>query len=232
MKISKLILGATIIISFILPSCGSNDSKQKELELKEKELALREKELELALKEKGLLNNDSMEQKSEPSLKSESKKDFSPENPKSSIQAKKNQSVDEKTSNKQGFDEYDFENHGNISTFMNDLAKAVSNGDKSVVAEMFLFPLKDEWGDNPFNRAEPLSCRDIHQFFTKYDKIFTNETKESIKNKKIRGYTENTLHGDVIEPGEYLIENKRGIHMLGIKKKNGKFKIYSLKFYS
>ena len=40
-------LGAIIIASFILVSCGQNSNKQKELELKEKELALKEKELYL-----------------------------------------------------------------------------------------------------------------------------------------------------------------------------------------
>jgi len=43
-------LGATLIASFFMVSCGQNINKQKELELKERELALKEKEL--ALKEK------------------------------------------------------------------------------------------------------------------------------------------------------------------------------------
>ena len=40
-------LGAIIIASFIMVSCGQNSNKQKELELKERELALKEKELYL-----------------------------------------------------------------------------------------------------------------------------------------------------------------------------------------
>jgi len=48
------ILGATIISSFMMVSCGQNSNKQKELELKERELALKEKEL--ALKEKDSTN--------------------------------------------------------------------------------------------------------------------------------------------------------------------------------
>jgi hypothetical protein len=47
-------LGAVIIASFFMVSCGQNSNKQKELELKEKELALKEKEL--ALKEKDSTN--------------------------------------------------------------------------------------------------------------------------------------------------------------------------------
>lgn len=43
-------LGATLLAFFILVSCGQNNNKQKEIELKEKELALKEREL--ALKEK------------------------------------------------------------------------------------------------------------------------------------------------------------------------------------
>ena len=42
--------GAIIFVSVILASCGQNDNKQKELELKERELALKEKEF--ALKQK------------------------------------------------------------------------------------------------------------------------------------------------------------------------------------
>lgn len=54
MKNIITILGAIIIASFILVSCGQNSNKQKELELKERELALKEKEL--ALKEKDSVN--------------------------------------------------------------------------------------------------------------------------------------------------------------------------------
>lgn len=50
MKNILTIMGAIIFALFILSSCGQNDNKQKELELKERELALNEKEL--ALKEK------------------------------------------------------------------------------------------------------------------------------------------------------------------------------------
>jgi outer membrane murein-binding lipoprotein Lpp len=46
------ILGAIIFASCILSSCGQNDNKKKELELKERELALKEREF--ALKEKEL----------------------------------------------------------------------------------------------------------------------------------------------------------------------------------
>ena len=47
MKYIITILGAIIIASFIMSSCGQNSTKQKELELKEKELALKEKQLAL-----------------------------------------------------------------------------------------------------------------------------------------------------------------------------------------
>ena len=55
------ILGATIIASFMMVSCGQNSNKQKELELKEKELSLKEKEL--ALKEKEISATDSLVKK-------------------------------------------------------------------------------------------------------------------------------------------------------------------------
>jgi len=44
-----------LTLSFIIASCGQNDNKQKELELKEKELALKEKEF--ALKQEDSLSN-------------------------------------------------------------------------------------------------------------------------------------------------------------------------------
>lgn len=51
MKNILTIMGAIIFTLFILSSCGQNDNKQKELELKEKELALKEKELVVKEKE-------------------------------------------------------------------------------------------------------------------------------------------------------------------------------------
>ena len=44
-------MGAMIITSLILVSCGQNSNKQKELELEKRELALKEKELALAKKD-------------------------------------------------------------------------------------------------------------------------------------------------------------------------------------
>ena len=63
MKNITIILGAMLIASTILFSCGQNSNKQKELELKERELALKEKEL--ALKERGISVTDSVIQKKE-----------------------------------------------------------------------------------------------------------------------------------------------------------------------
>jgi hypothetical protein len=54
MKNIMTFLGATIIASILMVSCGQNSNKQKELELKERELALKEKEL--ALREKDSTN--------------------------------------------------------------------------------------------------------------------------------------------------------------------------------
>lgn len=69
MKIFMTYLGATIIASFILVSCGQNNDKQKELELKERELALKEREL--ALKEKD--TSVAIQKESQPSLKETAK---------------------------------------------------------------------------------------------------------------------------------------------------------------
>lgn len=55
------ILGAIIIASLFLVSCGQNSSKQKELELREREVALKEKEL--VLKEKTISGSESLNQK-------------------------------------------------------------------------------------------------------------------------------------------------------------------------
>lgn len=49
-------LGAIIIASFIVISCGQNNNKQKELELREREIAIKEKEL-------GIKENDTSKQK-------------------------------------------------------------------------------------------------------------------------------------------------------------------------
>lgn len=62
MKNTLTILGAMIIVSFMMLSCGQNNIKQKELELKDRELALKEKEL--ALKEKGISGTESVVKKS------------------------------------------------------------------------------------------------------------------------------------------------------------------------
>lgn len=56
-------LSVTIIVTFLIISCGQTNTKQKELELKEKELALKEKEL--ALQEKGMTNSDSNNRKTQ-----------------------------------------------------------------------------------------------------------------------------------------------------------------------
>lgn len=130
------------------------------------------------------------------------------------------------------------DNHSSIKFFINDLAKAVSTGDKNSLAKMINFPLVDEWGDNPNNESEPLGCKTADQFFEKYDKIFTQDLKRSITAKKYRGWVNNVLDGDVIEKGEYLIpcfkdsSDNRPCNMFGIKKVNGTFKIYAIKFYS
>ena len=47
MKILVTIFGVILVASLFLGSCGQNNSKQKELELRERELALKEKELQL-----------------------------------------------------------------------------------------------------------------------------------------------------------------------------------------
>ena len=51
MKKNRAFMGAMIITSLILVSCGQNSNKQKELELEKRELALKEKELALAKKD-------------------------------------------------------------------------------------------------------------------------------------------------------------------------------------
>ena len=43
MKKNRAFMGAMIITSLILVSCGQNSNKQKELELEKRELALKEK---------------------------------------------------------------------------------------------------------------------------------------------------------------------------------------------
>jgi hypothetical protein len=61
MKKYILYFGGIIIALILLISCGQNDDKQKELELKERELALKEKELAFKEKESNNLKSDYQE---------------------------------------------------------------------------------------------------------------------------------------------------------------------------
>ena len=213
MKNIRTILGAIIIVALVIVSCGQNNSsnKQKELELKERELALKEKEF--ALKQ-----NDTVGLK-----------------PSSNTTEVKPTSANEITLS----NGYNFDKHNDIKIFINDLAKAVSTDDKNSIAQMINFPFVDEWGDNSYNQSPPLGCKTANQFFEKYDKIFLTNLKNAIISKKYRAAdNSDEMFSDVIENGEYLIEpktkyvGKRPDNMLGIKKVNGKFKIYAIKFYS
>ena len=62
---------------------------------------------------------------------------------------------------------YDFEKHGDIKVFIDDLIKAVNSDDKNSIAQMINLPFKDEWGDNPYNQSTPLGCKTENQFFEK-----------------------------------------------------------------
>lgn len=122
---------------------------------------------------------------------------------------------------------YDFENHGDIKVFIDDLAKAVNSDDKNSIAKMINFPLLDKCTDS-YSQTPSLRCNDNTQFLSKYDKIFTSSTKESIKSKKYRGYRSDfETCDDVIKKGEYLIEDI-GMYIPCIKKVNEKYKIYAL----
>lgn len=195
-----------ILLTFILLSCNQNETKQKELKLKERELALREKEL--AYKE-----NDTMQ-----SIKAQRKKLISTATPNENIGSK----------------EYYFDQHNDIKVFITDLAKAVSANDRDIVAKMITFPLNDEWSE-----TIPLGCKNEEQFMTKYDLIFTGYIKDAIISNKYRAAdNSDEMFPDVIKKGEYLIApdnpggEKRPDIMLGLRKINGKFKIYAIKFYS
>lgn len=202
-----MVIGLLLCIMTSCSNSGNNNVSEKELALQKKELELKQKELEL--KEKELNQKDSI----------------------SKMQSTK-PTVTNSTNKSEQSGGYNFDNHGDIKVFIDDLSKATNSGDKNSIAQMINFPLKDVWGDNPGNQTPSLRCNNSTQFLEKYDKIFTSSTKKSIKSKKYRGYSTNSINGDVIEQGEYLIENDMGMYMLGIKKINGKYKIYALKFYS
>ena len=71
-------------------------------------------------------------------------------------------------------------------------------------------------------------------------KIFTSDIIKAITAKKYRGADNSDIEfQDVIKNGEYLINcfnydsyNNRPCNIFGIKKINGKFKIYAIKFSS
>ena len=213
-SINTLFMGVGLSI-LILTSCTNSDNKktsEKELELQKRELAIKQKELELKEKE---LNQKEASSKNETVKPTVNTLTVKSEQPKA------------KTSS----GGYNFDQHNDIKVFINDLAKAVSTTDKEAISKMVNFPLVDDWGDNPFNKSESLGCKTLDQFMQKFNKIFTPEIVRDIKAKKYRGFSDNTL-GDVINKGEYLIEGTRDTGMFGIKKVNGKFKVYALKFYS
>jgi hypothetical protein len=141
----------------------------------------------------------------------------------------------------QTYDGYDFNKHYDIKIFINDLAKAVSTKDKNaIVFFMMNVPLKDEYGDNPGNHSPSLGCKTTTDIYNKFDLIFTKGINSAIMKQEYRGYDTESMNGDVIENGEFLIEGDYKIDgdssrphiMLGIKKVNGIYKIYAIKFYS
>ena len=151
------------------------------------------------------------------------------------FEIKKTEIVFEQTINK-----FDFAKHNDINIFIKDLAKAVSTNDIHNVVEMMNAPLTDEYGGNPGNNTTSLSCKDVSDIFEKFDRIFTKGIISAIKKLKYRGFDTKSMNGDVIKNGEFLIEGDGNIDgdsprphiMLGIKKVNGIYKIYAIKFYS
>jgi len=211
--------------TLILTSCNNSDNSktsEKELELQKRELDIKQKELELKEKELNQKETSSKMETTRPTVNTSTIKSELPKE-KSSAEG------------------YNFDKHNDIKVFVNDLAKAVSSGDKNSISQMINFPLIDTWGDNPGNQSPSFGCKNSNQFFEKYDKIFTKGVVAAIKNKKYRAAdNSDEMFEDVIENGEYLIEgdgnidgeSKRPHNMLGIKKVNGKFKVYAIKFYS
>ena len=196
-----------LTISLFILSCGQDENKKKELELKERELALKEKELAMKEKDSAHLKPNSAESKMT--------------------------STTENTTS----DGYSFDNHNDINAFIKDLAKAVSENDKMTVGQMTNFPFIDVLGDNPGNNTSSLDCKNSEQFIQKYDKIFVGNLVKVIKSKKYSGWTEPEPpnYEEIINKGEYLID--AGVYgdrefLIGIKKINGKFKLYAMKFRS
>ena len=203
-------------------ACNNSENQkisEKELELQKRELDLKQRELELKEKELAQQEKSSKKETSIPI-------------------ATNNSSTKVVATDKSSSGGYNIDKHNDIKVFINDLAKAVSTNDKNAISQMINFPFVDEWGDNPYNESTPLGCRDVRQFFEKFDKIFTNDIKKAIIAKKYRGYSDQNIDGDVINKGEYLIDcltnsnEKRQCNNFGIKRVNGKFKIYAIKFYS
>jgi len=220
MKITtKIFLTAGLSICILIGCNNSDNNKtsEKELELQKWELDLKQKELELKEKELAQQSNNS-QTKTDKSISS------------TTSTAKTNQTIVKTFSGG-----YNFDKHNDIKIFIDDLAKAVSTGDKNNIAQMINFPLIDTWGDNPGNQSPSLGCKNINQFFEKYDKIFTNDIIKAITNKK---YREGIGGQDAFNKGEYGIDcfknyyDNRPCIMFGIKKVNGKFKIYAIKFSS
>jgi len=145
----------------------------------------------------------------------------------------------EQAEEKPAAETYNIDKHDDINFFISDLAKAVTANDKNGIAQMIVFPLADEFGDNNANQSTPLGCKNADEFFKKYDSIFVSPLKNAITAKKFRAADNSSKElEDVIRNGEYLIEydpisgGNRPDIMLGIKKVSGKFKIYAIKFYS
>src|SRR5687767_13977432 len=70
---------------------------------------------------------------------------------------------------------YNFEKHGDITVFIEDLSKAEAAGDKMAIAQMTCFPFVDQWpqfatgNEKDSSGIASLAAVDLAEFIVKFD---------------------------------------------------------------
>jgi len=211
MKNIMTILGAIIIVSFIMVSCGQNSNKQKELELRERELALKEKEFTLKVKD-SLSNN-------ELSLNSVN-------SPKKNIEVTSSSKED-----------YNYAQHSDFQTFWKDFKRAVNVGDKDAVAKMTNIPFKDKYREALSmveGIGEPLTSNSIDEFKINYDWIFSSDVVKTLNSNSFIKYESRQQLGNSssdFKKDEYYLYNGNDGEGLLFSRRSGIYKLICIPKY-
>jgi len=211
MKSIIAFLGATIIASFILVSCGQNNNKQKELELRERELALKEKEFTLKVKD---------------SLSSAELSSNSVNSPKKNIEVTTSSNED-----------YNYAQHSEFQTFWKDFKRAVNAGDKDAVAKMTNIPFKDKYREALSmveGIGEPLTSNSVDEFKINYNRIFSSDVVKTLNSNSFIKYESRQQLGNSssdFKKGEYYLYDGNDGEGLLFSRRSGIYKLICIPKY-